>query len=102
MRFRNLIEDLLNRKLTHIPKIFSNKLSFYLRKLSTSPLKVFIVGILASILLLPCTSTPYLVILSLLSTLENLYEGLILLILYNIVMVIPLLILTLGVYLLRL
>ena len=58
------------------------------------------VGILAGILLLPCTSTPYLVILSLLSTLENLYEGLILLILYNIVMVIPLLILTLGVYLL--
>jgi len=101
MGFRNLIEGLLNRKPTRIPKIF-NKLSFYLRKLSTSPLKVFMVGILAGILLLPCTSTPYLVILSLLSTLENLYEGLILLILYNIVMVIPLLILTLGVYLLRL
>lgn len=77
-------------------KIESRK---YLRKI-TSPAGAFFIGILISLFLLPCTGGPYLTILSYLaseSATINLM-GYIYLLIYNIVFIIPFLIITFLVY----
>jgi len=55
----------------------------------TSPLGAFLVGLLVSLFLLPCTSGPYLVILGMLSYKKFFLKALALLLLYNFVFILP-------------
>jgi len=58
----------------------------------------FAVGILDSLFLLPCSSGPYIAILALLSKTTSRSHGIGLLLLYNLIFILPLIIITLAVY----
>ncbi len=58
----------------------------------------FMVGFLVSLFLLPCTSGPYLVILGLLSKVTTRMTGIVLLLLYNLIFILPMLAITLAIY----
>jgi cytochrome c biogenesis protein CcdA/glutaredoxin len=58
----------------------------------------FAVGILDSLFLLPCSSGPYIAILALLSKTASKTQGILYLLLYNFVFILPLLIITLAVH----
>jgi len=64
----------------------------------TSPGGAFVIGFLISLFLLPCTSGPYIVILSMLGAQETFGNAAWLLILYNLIFVAPMLFITLAVY----
>ncbi len=72
-----------------------------LKRLTASVVSVpgaFAIGILDSLFLLPCSSGPYIAILALISRTTTRAQGILYLLLYNLVFVLPLLILTLGVH----
>jgi cytochrome c biogenesis protein CcdA/glutaredoxin len=58
----------------------------------------FFVGILDSLLLLPCSSGPYIAILALLSRTTTRIDGILYLLLYNVIFVLPLVAITLAVH----
>ncbi len=58
----------------------------------------FAVGVLDSLFLLPCSSGPYIAILALLSKTTNRMQGILYLLLYNFIFILPLLIITLAVH----
>lgn len=58
----------------------------------------FVIGVLESLFLAPCTSGPYLAILTLLSQTTERLEGALLLLLYNFVFVVPLIVLAVAVH----
>lgn len=64
----------------------------------TSPQGAFGMGFLVSLFLLPCTSGPYLVILGLLAKKTETMKAVSLLLLYNLVFVLPMIIITLAMY----
>ncbi|MEM1515360.1 MAG: hypothetical protein QXH24_04850 [Candidatus Bathyarchaeia archaeon] len=97
---RETIGSFLNRHFKRIPKSFSENISKQLRRFSEKPASSFLVGVVTSAFLLPCTSGPYLLAVSLMSGLEPL-QGLLLLILYNTIFVIPFIVITVGVYTVR-
>jgi len=99
---RDMIGSFLNKRFKRIPEIFSKRISTYLREASDDPVVAFLIGVAASVFLLPCTSGPYLIALGLISNLETLFEGLFLLTVYNFIIIIPFLAITLGIYTLKL
>jgi len=99
---RDAIGSFLNRKFTRVPQFFSKRISVYLRMASERPMTAFIIGVVTSTFLLPCTSGPYLIALSLIASLETVAEGLFLLTVYNAVIITPFLAITLGIYMLKL
>ena len=58
----------------------------------------FVVGVLDSLFLLPCSSGPYIAILALLSKTTTRTEGILYLLLYNLIFVLPLIAITLAVH----
>jgi cytochrome c biogenesis protein CcdA len=64
----------------------------------TGPVGGFFVGFLCSLFLLPCTSGPYIVVLGMLGNKETFSEALWLLALYNLIFIIPMLLVSVGVY----
>lgn len=64
----------------------------------TSPIGALGVGFLVSLFLLPCTSGPYIVVLGLLAEKENLSRTISLLFIYNLIFVLPMVVITLGMY----
>lgn len=64
----------------------------------TSPGGAFGIGFLVSLFLLPCTSGPYLVILGLLAKKTETMKAVSLLLLYNLVFILPMIIITLAMY----
>jgi len=64
----------------------------------TSPLGAFVVGLLISLFLLPCTSGPYIVVISMLGQEGMFWQAVRLLILYNLIFVSPMLFITFAVY----
>jgi len=64
----------------------------------TSPIGALGVGFLVSLFLLPCTSGPYIVVLGLLAEKENLSRTVSLLFLYNLIFILPMVVITLGMY----
>ena len=64
----------------------------------TSPIGAFFVGVLISLFLLPCTSGPYIVVISMLGQKETFWEAVRLLLLYNVIFVLPMLFITFAVY----
>jgi len=99
---RDAIGTFLNRKFKHVPEFFSKRLYDRLRRVSENPIAAFAIGIVASVFLLPCTSGPYLIALSLIADLETQLQGLLLLALYNSIMITPLLVITISIYMLKL
>ncbi|MCD6495596.1 hypothetical protein J7K60_06025 [Candidatus Bipolaricaulota bacterium] len=71
------------------------------KKITSSVVSVpgaFAVGVLDSLFLLPCSSGPYIAILALLSKTTTRSNGIALLLFYNLIFILPLLIITLAVY----
>ena len=99
---RDTIGAFLNRKIKRVPGFFSKRLSAYLKTASENPITAFAIGVVASAFLLPCTSGPYLIALSLIANLKTLFEGLFLLAVYNGIIMTPFLVITLGIYMLKL
>lgn len=98
---REAIGGFLNIRFKRVPKIFSEKVAEILRRFSSNPLSAFLIGIVTSAFLLPCTSGPYLIALSLIADVETQIHGLILLIVYNSIFITPFLAITLGMYMLK-
>lgn len=98
---RDAIGVFMGRRIKRVPESFSKRLSSYLVSASESPYGAFAVGIVASAFLLPCTSGPYLIALSLIANLETLLDGLFLLTIYNSIIIAPFLAITLGIYMLK-
>jgi cytochrome c biogenesis protein CcdA/glutaredoxin len=67
-------------------------------KHATSPLGAFGAGFLVSLFLLPCTSGPYVVILGLLAEKVDMAKTLSLLALYNLIFILPMILITAGMY----
>jgi len=81
-----------------VPMSWRPKLQTLLKGI-TSPAGAFGVGFLVSLFLLPCTSGPYLVILGLLAEKTELTKTIFLLLLYNLVFVLPMVIITIAMFL---
>ncbi|MFA7209771.1 MAG: cytochrome c biogenesis protein [Parcubacteria group bacterium] len=64
----------------------------------TSPLGAMGAGFVVSLFLLPCTSGPYIVILGLLAQREDLARSVILLAIYNLIFILPMVVITIGMY----
>ncbi|MFH1592435.1 MAG: cytochrome c biogenesis protein CcdA [Candidatus Woesearchaeota archaeon] len=67
-------------------------------KSATSVPGAFVIGVIISLFLLPCTSGPYIVILGLLAKATTRNYALLLLLLYNFIFILPMLIITLAIY----
>ncbi|MEM2703475.1 MAG: hypothetical protein QXR45_09970 [Candidatus Bathyarchaeia archaeon] len=86
-------------KVELIPQTLASKISTLLRLVS-NPKISFIAGFISGFLLLPCSSAPYFVVLSLISERVTLLTGILLLTLYNLIIISPLLVITLCIYVL--
>jgi len=64
----------------------------------TNPVGAFMIGFIVSLFLLPCTSGPYVVILSLLASRTQVIQALSYLVLYNLIFVSPMILITVLVY----
>ena len=102
MGFREVLGVILSKEFKNVPDFFSKKLSVYLRKASENPMSAFIIGLVSGIFLLPCTSAPYLIALSLIASLQSILEGMFLLTIYNGIIMVPFIAITLGIYVLQL
>jgi cytochrome c biogenesis protein CcdA len=80
-----------------IPMGWRPKLKEMLGKV-TSPLGAFLMGFIVCLFELPCTGGPYIVILGLLADKMTMWASIPLLLLYNLVFVLPLIIITLLIY----
>lgn len=98
---REAISSTSGKKFKRVPDAVSTRLSSYLRTAASSPLTAFAIGVLSGLLLSPCTSGPYFIALSLISSLQNSSIGLLLLIIYNLIFILPMVIVTLGIYALK-
>jgi cytochrome c biogenesis protein CcdA len=87
----------LKRK--HVPNSFADRIRESLKK-AANPFTAFIAGVLVSLLLLPCTSGSYFVALDLLAKNATFAGGLLLLTLYNAIVVLPFVVLTIAIYML--
>ncbi len=83
--------------LMEIPLSWRPKLKSLLRS-ATSPLGAFFIGFAVTSFELPCTGGPYIVILGLLAKEVTRMQGIMYLLLYNLIFVSPLIILTLLIY----
>lgn len=64
----------------------------------TSPLGAFVIGILVTVFLLPCTIGPYFIFSGIIHEM-NFLDSIILLLIYNLIFIIPMLAITFGIYL---
>lgn len=83
--------------LMEVPISWRPMMKGFIRRV-TSVSGAFFVGFLVSLFLLPCTSGPYIVILGLLAEVATRNYALILLGLYNIIFVLPMLLITFAIY----
>lgn len=80
-----------------VPMAWRPKMKMLLRSITSIP-GAFLIGFVISLFLLPCTSGPYIVILGLLAQSATRYYALMLLLLYNLIFILPMLLITLGIY----
>jgi len=83
--------------ITEVPRKWRPRMKLIIKKVTSIP-GAFITGFLVSLFLLPCTSGPYIVILGLLSKVATRNFAIFLLSLYNFVFILPMLLITLGIY----
>ncbi|MBW2986074.1 hypothetical protein KY333_01760 [Candidatus Woesearchaeota archaeon] len=80
-----------------VPMSWRPKLQCILKGVTSVP-GAFLIGFVVSLFLLPCTSGPYIVILGLLAKTTTRNYALLLLVLYNLIFVMPMLLITYAVY----
>ena len=80
-----------------VPMSWRPKLKSVIRGVTSVP-GAFLIGFVISLFLLPCTSGPYIVILGLLAKSATKNYAFLLLILYNLIFVLPMIIITLAIY----
>ena len=84
-----------------VPKSMSGTIDSLIRKTYATPITSFFLGVVISFTLLPCSSGPYVVGTSLLSTLEGGVYQYLLLTLYNLIFIAPLIVILIAVLLIR-
>jgi len=82
------IMEALGEKVKHLPDAFASRISTRIERVS-DPRGGFGAGIVTGFLLLPCSSAPYFIVLSLLSERASMLPGLALLGLYNLIITVP-------------
>jgi len=88
--FLSIINGLKPRFKSPIPRSVRRFLEIQINKSHANPIASFVLGLFATLTLLPCSSSPYMIGLGLLSTLKETYQAYLLLILYNVMFVSPL------------
>jgi cytochrome c biogenesis protein CcdA/glutaredoxin len=83
--------------ITEVPMKWRPKLKKLIKGVTSVP-GAFLIGFVVSLFLLPCTSGPYIVILGLLAKAATKNYALLLLVLYNLIFILPMLIITLAIY----
>ena len=91
------IVDSLGREVKFIPAALAEKLTDRLESALT-PWGGFFAGALTAALVLPCSSAPYFIALDLLSRRATFVSGLLLLVFYNLIIILPFIALTVGVH----
>ena len=91
------IIDAFGREVKFVPDAFAERLKARLESALT-PWGGFVAGALTAGLILPCSSAPYFVALDLLSMRTTFLGGLVLLVFYNLIIVLPFVAMTLGVH----
>lgn len=91
------IFEFLGTERKHIPAAFTRRI-YPLLKQALNPKTGFVGGIITALLLMPCTSAPYFIVLSTLSEKATLIEGLLLLMVYHFIVIIPFLTIILAVH----
>jgi len=94
----NVREGLGRTKKVHtgLPSFLQTKVKSMVSRI-TSVSGSFIIGLLVSIFLLPCTSGPYVVIIGMLSRTSTRFQAIIFLLIYNFIFILPFLIIILAV-----
>ncbi|MFH1959617.1 MAG: cytochrome c biogenesis protein CcdA [Patescibacteria group bacterium] len=83
--------------LMEVPLSWRPKLKSLLRSV-TNPVGAFGIGFVISLFLLPCTSGPYIVILGMLANVVSQTKAIIYLIIYNLIFVLPMILISIAVY----
>ncbi len=83
--------------LMEVPLSWRPKLQSLIKSI-TSPIGAFFIGFLVSLFLLPCTSGPYLVVIGMLGVKETFIKAFWLLVLYNLIFVVPMVLITFATY----
>ena len=83
--------------LMEVPMSWRPKLKSLLKS-ATSPLGAFGIGFLVSLILLPCTSGPYIVILGMLAEKTSQSKAILYLLVYNLIFILPMLLISYAVY----
>lgn len=82
----------------YLALLFSVFFKLFVVEIVSNPLSAFLIGFLVSLFLLPCTSGPYIVILGMLGHGETFSRAIWLLALYNLIFVLPMIIISIGMY----
>ncbi|MCX6707450.1 MAG: hypothetical protein NT001_04910 [Candidatus Woesearchaeota archaeon] len=80
-----------------VPRAWRPRMKILLKSVTSVP-GAFFVGMLVSLFLLPCSSGPYVVIIGLLSKTATRAAAIPLLLLYNLIFILPMMIITLAIY----
>ena len=80
-----------------VPKKWRPKMKKLIRDIASPP-GAFLIGLLVSLFLLPCTSGPYVVILGMLANKVTLAKALLYLIFYNLIFILPMAVIVLAIY----
>ena len=80
-----------------VPRAWRPRMKILLKSVTSVP-GAFFVGILVSLFLLPCSSGPYIVVIGLLSKAATRAAAIPLLLLYNLIFILPMILITLAVY----
>ncbi len=80
-----------------VPLRWRPKMKGLIRNITT-PIGGFLIGLVVSLFLLPCTSGPYVVILGLLASKTTLFKAILYLVAYNLIFVAPMIIIVLAMY----
>lgn len=91
------ILESLGMKVKHVPDAFASRISMRLENV-TGPRSGFLAGVVTGSLLLPCSSAPYFIVLSMLSEIATQAAGFALLCLYNLIIIVPFVIITIVVH----
>jgi len=83
--------------LMEVPLSWRPKLKRFIQGVTSVP-GAFLIGLVVSLFLLPCTSGPYIVILGLLAKIETRASAMLWLVLYNVIFVSPMIAITAAVY----
>lgn len=93
-----ILDSVRNRKESSmIPERLRERIGALIRTAS-NPWGAFLIGLAVSLFLLPCTSGPYFIAMSLISGSSDAGLGIFLLILYNLIFILPFLLITYAIY----